>query len=118
MKEKNTCNYKIDLNPNFYEYKIKRLLVDAALGMKAGKLWSGNYSATGGYIAVMQNGDLVCYHIYNWNDFQTYLFIHTKIDYPDSNPHRCDFGRILTAEDIVEKEGTYIKINFQIRFIG
>ena len=117
LKENNPCNYKIDLNPNFYEYKIKRLLVDAALGMKAGKLWTGNFSATGGYIAVKQDGELVCYHIYNWNDFQNYLFNHTKIDYPDSSPNRCDFGRILTAEEVSETDGTFIKINFQIRFI-
>ena len=113
----NPCNYKLNLNPNFYEYKIKRLLVDAALGMKAGKLWSGNFNATGGYIAVKQDGNLVCYHIYNWNDFQSYLFNHTKIDYPDSSPNRCDFGKILMADDVCEKEGTFIKINFQIRFV-
>jgi len=116
LAKTNPCNYKLDLNASFYEYKIKRLLVDMALGMQAGKSWSGNFSATGGYIAVKQNGDLVCYHIYNWNDFQDYLFNHTKIDFPDSKPNRCDFGRVLSAVDVEEEKGTYIKINFQIRF--
>jgi len=112
----NPCKYKLNLNSNFYEYKIKRLLVDVALGMKAGRSWTGNFNATGGYIAVKQDGDLVCYHIYNWNDFQNYLFNHTKIDFPDSSPNRCDFGSILNSNDVSEEKGSYIKINFQIRF--
>ena len=116
LNEKNPCNFNINLNPNFYTYKIKRLLVDAALGMKAGKLWSGNFSATGGYIAVKKDGELLCYHIYNWNDFQEYLLNHTKIDLPDSSPNRCDFGRILTHSEVEESEGSFIKLNFQIRF--
>ena len=116
LNEKNPCDFNIKLNPNFYTYKIKRLLVDAALGMKAGTLWTGTFSATGGYIAVKKDGELLCYHIYNWNDFQDYLLNHTKIDYPDSSPHRCDFGRILMAEEVGETKGSFIKLNFQIRF--
>jgi HpaII restriction endonuclease len=117
LNKTNPCNFNIKLNPNFYTYKVKRFLVDAALGMKAGKLWTGNFSATGGYIAVKKDGELLCYHIYNWNDFQYYLINNTKIDLPDSSPHRCDFGRILKASEVDESEGTYIKLNFQIRFI-
>jgi type II restriction enzyme len=114
----NPCDFNVKLNPNFYEYKIKRLLVDAALGMKAGKLWTGTFSATGGYIAVKQDGELLCYHIYNWNDFQRYLLNHTKIDFPDSSPNRCDFGRIISADKVEGySNGSFIKINFQIRFL-
>jgi hypothetical protein len=116
LNDTNPCGYNIGLNHNFYNYKIKRLLVDAALGMKAGKLWSGNFNADGGYIAVKRDGELVCYHIYNWNEFQDYLFNHTKIDHPDSKPHRCDYGRILDGEELGLEPGTYIKLNFQIRF--
>jgi hypothetical protein len=112
----NPCNFNIQLNPNFYTYKIKRLLVDAALGMKAGSLWTGAYSATGGYIIVKKDGELLCFHIYNWNDFQDYLLNFTKIDLPDSNPKRCDFGTVLKAIEVDEKEGTFMKLNFQVRF--
>ena len=116
LNEANPCNFNIKLNPNFYIYKIKRLLVDAALGMKAGTLWTGTFSATGGYIAVKKDGELVCFHIYNWNDFQEYLLNHTKIDFPDSKPNRCDYGRVLSAIEVEESEGSFIKLNFQIRF--
>jgi type II restriction enzyme len=130
LTENNPCNFNVRLNPNFYEYKIKRLLVDVALGMKAASLWTGNFNITGGYIVVKQNGDLVCYHIYNWNDFQNYLMNHTRIEHPDSSENRTDFGKILTEKEInadLQKinrndlqfftKGTYIKINFQIRFL-
>lgn len=112
----NPCDFNIKLNPHFYTYKIKRLLVDAALGMKAGTLWSGEFNATGGYIAVKKDGELLCYHIYNWNDFQDYLINHTKIDLPDSSPDRCDYGILLSADEVEEEAGTFIKLNFQIRF--
>ena len=84
--------------------------------MKAGSLWTGAFNASGGFIAVKKDGELLCYHIYNWNDFQDYLLNNTKIDLPDSKPHRCDYGRILTATEVEETEGSYIKLNFQIRF--
>lgn len=116
LNTENPCEFNISLNPNFYTYKIRRLLVDSALGMKAGKLWTGTFSADGGYIAVKKDGELLCYHIYNWNDFQDYLLNHTKIDSPDSSPHRCDYGRILNHVEVNEDMGTYIKLNFQIRF--
>lgn len=116
LTTENPCGFAVETNPNFYDYKVKRFLTDAALGMKAGRIWSGTFNATGGYIIVKKDGDLVCYHIYNWNDFQEYLIRSTKIDYPDSKPSRCDYGRILNSVEVAENDGSYIKLNFQIRF--
>jgi hypothetical protein len=117
LTTENPCGFAVEINPNFYDYKVKRFLTDAALGMKAGKVWSGTFNANGGYIIVKKDGDLVCYHIYNWNDFQEYLINSTKIDYPDSKPSRCDFGRILKNSEIDEVDKSFIKLNFQVRFI-
>lgn len=116
LTAENPCGFAVETNPNFYDYKVKRFLTDAALGMKAGRIWNGTFNANGGYIIVKKDGDLVCYHIYNWNDFQDYLLRNTKIDYPDSKPSRCDYGRILDGAEIKENNGSYIKLNFQIRF--
>ncbi|MDR2962600.1 MAG: HpaII family restriction endonuclease [Bacteroidales bacterium] len=99
-------------NNLFSTYKIKHFLTDTALGMTAGTLWRGHFNVTGGYLVVKEDGDVLCYHIYNWNDFQEYLFNHTKIDSPDSSPNRCDYGRILTAQEVEESKGSYIKLNF------
>lgn len=116
LETSNPLKFSLDLNPNFYKYKIKRLLVDSALGMTAGSLWSGEFNANGGYIAVKKEGELLCFHIYNWNDFQDYLLNHTKIDLPDSKPKRCDYGRVLNYDEVGELSGSFIKLNFQIRF--
>jgi hypothetical protein len=117
LNETNPCNFNTQVNPNFYTYKIKRFLVDAALGMKASSLWSGLFDATGGYIVVKKDGELLCFHICNMNDFQDYLLNSTKIDFPDSSADRCDFGRVLTSDEVGETDGSYMKLNFQIRFI-
>jgi type II restriction enzyme len=94
----------------FYEYKIKRFLTDVALGMMPSKVWTGQYDATGGYLIVKENGDVLCYHIYNRNQFEDYLFENTKLETASSTRH--EFGSIYRAE-----EGALnFKLNLQIRF--
>ncbi|MDY3120623.1 HpaII family restriction endonuclease [Porphyromonas somerae] len=92
--------------PSFYEYKIKKLLVEIALGMTPTKQWSGQYDATGGYIIVRESGDLLCYHVYNRNLFEDYLFNNTQLDTPSSSRHK--FGEI--------SNGKTVRLNLQIRF--
>jgi len=93
----------------FYQYKIKNFLTDAALGMTPGKKWTGEYNATGGIIIVKKDGDILCYHIYNRNEFQNYLFNNTKLEQASSG--RYDFGKIYT-----ENGKAFINLNLQIRF--
>ncbi|TYA86864.1 HpaII family restriction endonuclease, partial [Seonamhaeicola marinus] len=71
--DKNPLNFDIENEHKFYEYKIKRFLTDVALGMMPSKVWTGKYDATGGYLIVKENGDVLCYHIYNRNEFEDYL---------------------------------------------
>ncbi|MCB0745699.1 MAG: HpaII family restriction endonuclease, partial [Ignavibacteriae bacterium] len=93
----------------FYEYKIKRFLTDVALGMMPSKVWTGKYDATGGYLIVKENGDVLCYHIYNRNEFEDYLLNNTKLDTASSSRH--GFG------EIYENSGElYFNLNLQIRF--
>ncbi|WP_428738233.1 HpaII family restriction endonuclease [Sulfurimonas sp.] len=106
----NPCNYDLSSQHPFYEYKLKSYLTDAALGMTPGTKWSGKYDANGGYIIVKEDGELVCYHIYNRNEFQEYLLNNTKLETPSSS--RNGFGTIF------EKDGEfYIKLNLQVRFL-
>jgi len=107
---KNPLGFDISNEHKFYEYKIKRFLTDIALGMMPSKVWTGQYDATGGYLIVKENGDILCYHIYNRNEFEDYLFNNTKLDTASSSRH--DFGTIY------EEDGElYFKLNLQIRFI-
>ncbi len=106
---KNPLGFDVSNEHKFYEYKIKRFLTDIALGMMPSKVWTGQYDATGGYLIIKENGDVLCYHIYNRNEFEDYLFNNTKLDTASSNRH--DFGLIYE-----ENGKLYFKLNLQIRF--
>ena len=105
----NPLNYDTSFAHTFYEYKIKRFLTDVALGMTPSKVWTGIYDATGGYLIVKENGDVLCYHIYNRNQFEDYLYANTKLETASSTRH--GFG------EIYEENGQlFFKLNLQIRF--
>ncbi len=109
LEENNPLDFNQKSNHKFYDYKVKNFLTDIALGMTPQREWTGLYDATGGYIIVKEDGDLVCYHIYNRNEFQTYLLNNTFFDTPSSG--RYKFG------EIYEEEGRlFFKLNLQIRF--
>ncbi len=110
VASENPLNYDTENKHKFYEYKVKRFLTDTALGMMPSKVWAGKYDATGGYLIVKENGDILCYHIYNRNKFENYLLDNTKLDTASSTRHK--FGQIY------EKNGElFFNLNLQIRFI-
>lgn len=105
----NPLNFDLSLGHPFYEYKIKNFLTDSALGMTPAALWTGQYNATGGIIIVKETGALVCYHIYNRNEFQAYLINNTRLE--QASTTRYKFG------DIYQANGkNFIKLNLQVRF--
>ncbi len=110
ISNKNPLSYDTQFSHSFYEYKIKRFLTDVALGMMPSKVWSGLYDATGGYLIVKEDGEVLCYHIYNRNQFEDYLFHNTKLETASSTRH--DFGKVYS-----EGDNLYFKLNLQIRFI-
>lgn len=105
----NPLNFDTESNHPFYSYKIKRFLTDIALGMMPSKVWTGELDATGGYLVVKENGDILCYHIYNRNEFEDYLIVNTKLETASSTRH--DFGTIYSDGDEL-----FFKLNLQIRF--
>jgi len=109
INKNNPINYDTQFAHTFYEYKMKRFLTDVALGMTPSKVWTGVYDATGGYLIVKENGDVLCYHIYNRNQFEDYLFANTKLETASSTRH--EFGKIYEFD-----EHFYFKLNLQIRF--
>lgn len=107
---KNPINFDVSEHHPFYLYKVKRLLTDIALGMMPSKVWTGELEATGGYLVVKDNGEILAYHIYNRNDFEDYLFNNTKLDTASTSRH--GFGLIY------EQNGAqFFNLNLQIRFI-
>ena len=93
-----------------YEYKVKQFLLAFALGMTAAKPWQGKFNANGGYIVVKEDGDVVCYHFFDRNDLEDYLFCNTRFEKPSQERH--EYGSIY------EQDGElFIKLNLQVRFI-
>ncbi|MCF0186285.1 MAG: HpaII family restriction endonuclease [Bacteroidaceae bacterium] len=94
----------------FYEHKMKVLLLDVALGMTPSKEWKGRYDANGGYLVVRKDGEIVCYHFYNRNDVEDYLYHNTRFERGSRSRH--NFGSLFRGEDGL----VYIRLNLQIRF--
>ncbi len=90
-------------------YKVKSFLRAVALGMVPSREWNTRLSTYGGYIIVRDDGMLLCYHLYNDDDFRDYLFNSTKLDTPSTSRH--DFGYLYEEDDEV-----FLKLNLQVRF--
>ncbi|MET0943950.1 MAG: HpaII family restriction endonuclease [Flavobacterium sp.] len=111
VKNENPLKYDTQSSHSFYEYKIKRFLTDVALGMMPSKVWSGIYDATGGHLIVRENGDVLCYHIYNRNQFEDFLYNTTRLETAGSTKHK--YGKLYQDED--DKQ-FYFKLNLQVRY--
>lgn len=90
-------------------YKVESFLRAIALGLASSRKWDTRLSTYGGYIIVRDDGMLLCYHLYNDDDFRDYLFNNTKLDTPSTSRH--DFGYLYE-----QNEDIYIKLNLQVGF--
>lgn len=106
----NPVGYDLSKGHPFYEYKFKKFLAECALGMLPSKVWDGVADATGGYIIVREDGEVLCYHLFNRNEFEVYLINNTKFETASTSRH--NFGFIYK-----ENGRYYIKLNLQIRFL-
>lgn len=106
-----------------YENKIKRFLSEVAMGMTSETPWLGEYDSFGGVIIVKKDGDIVCFHIYDFNLFRNYLLNNTRFEQPSTGEDENIPG---TPRSIGKKyyfgwlyeldKELYIKLNLQIRF--
>ena len=106
----NPIGYDLSKGHPFYEYKFKKFLAECALGMLPSKVWDGTADATGGYIIVREDGEVLCYHLFNRNEFETYLINNTKFETASTSRH--EFGFIYK-----DNGRYYLKLNLQVRFI-
>ncbi|MDR2928064.1 MAG: HpaII family restriction endonuclease [Cytophagaceae bacterium] len=111
LETENPLRFDTQHSHKFYEYKIKRFLTDVALGMMPATVWTGAYDATGGYLIVKEDGDILCYHIYNKNEFENYLFANTKLETASSSRNKFGIIEIVDGQQI-------FKLNLQIRFLN
>ena len=109
ITEINPLGYDTRQPSPFYAYKVKHLLTSAALGMMPATAWDGKLDANGGYLVVKGDGDILCYHFYDRNRFEDYLFSNAYLERSSTSRHNY-------ASIIKEEDGTLsFKINFQVR---
>lgn len=109
MHQANPLNYNLTAGHDYYGYKIKALMVCTALGMLPATPWNGRYEATGGYIVVKGDGDVICFHLYDRNLLEDYLFNNTKFETPKSE--RYEMGEVYKVDGKY-----YFNLILQIRF--
>ena len=110
VAKRNPLGFDADNVESFYEHKIKNLLIDVALGMTPASVWQGRYDATGGYLVVRKDGEIVCFHFYNRNDVEDYLYNSTYFE--RASRSRYDYGYLYRDAD----GGVYMRLNLQVRF--
>jgi len=93
------------------KYKVKQLLINSALGMVPASEWDGFIKADGGYIIVREDGDVVCYHVYNISYLSEYLFNNTKFETGSSSRTGLGFGKFYEIGNDV-----FYDYRLQIRF--
>lgn len=110
IARKNPLGYDVCEDHPYYKYKVKRMLTESALGMVPGTTWDGQAAATGGYIVVKEDGDVLCYHLYNRNDFEEYLLNNVRFEHASTKRYSYASVEKVNGE-------YYIKLNLQIRFL-
>ena len=109
ITETNPLKYDVEQSSPFYAYKIKHLLTSTALGMMPATAWSGKFDANGGYLVVKNDGEILCYHFYDRNRFEDYLFSNAYLERSSTTRHEY-------ASIVKEADGTLsFKLNFQVR---
>ncbi len=93
----------------YYEKAIKDFLMAGFTGMTAGRKWDGREQVNGGYIVVMDDGDVLCYHSNDRESFRDYLYRNTHFEYVSADKYK--WSRVFRIGDEY-----YLPLNISIRF--
>lgn len=107
VAEKNPFNLR---KPTAYYNRAKKILQAAAFGMTPSKEWDGLQIASGGFIIVKPNGEVVTYQRYDMDLIDNYLIEYTYFDHPSTSRHK--YGKLFKDDD----GRFYLKLAIQIRF--
>lgn len=110
LSENAKLNKQFGLSLSDYEFKVKNFLHSTALGMVPSKIWDGFTKAHGGYIVVRNDGVVICYHLYNRDEFLSYLYENTKLESASTSRH--EYGSIYTHDGEM-----LFNLNLQVRFV-
>ncbi len=93
----------------YYEKAIKDFLMASFTGMTAGNKWDGKEQVNGGYIVVMDDGDVICYHSSDREAFRDYLYRNTYFEYVSADKY--NWSRIIKIDGEY-----YLPLNVSVRF--
>ncbi len=95
----------------FYRKKIMDLLVAVTVSMEAKKVWDGKEGTNGGFIIVKDTGDIVCYHIFDRDDFREFLLKYMVFDKPANSRYL-----MMHLYPVDKEKGIYrTQLNIQMR---
>ena len=106
LEKNDPIGYRRD---GIYEYKFKKFLCSVALGMMPSTKWNGHDEANGGYVIVKKDGDVLAYHLYNRDAFETYLLNNTRLERASTTRH--DFAVVYKNDN-----SFFVNLNLQVRF--
>ncbi len=93
----------------YYEKAVKDFLMAGFTGMTAAEPWDGKEQVNGGYICVMDNGDVLCYHSNDREAFRDYLYRNTYFEYVDSKKFKWSWIEKIKNEYL-------LPLNVSVRF--
>lgn len=115
-KVKETVERMIATNPLsmsnpavYYEKAVKDFLMAGFTGMTAACKWDGKEQVNGGYIVVMDDGDVICYHSNDRETFRDYLYRNTYFEYVSAEKY--NWSRIIKIDGEY-----YLPLNISVRF--
>ena len=115
-KVKETVERMIAANPLsvpnpavYYEKAVKDFLMAGFTGMTAACKWDGKEQVNGGYIVVMDDGDVICYHSNDRETFRDYLYSNTYFEYVSAEKY--NWSRIIKINGEY-----YLPLNISVRF--
>lgn len=96
-------------SPELSLKKVKDFLSNITLGMVPTKKWDGT-KLSGGCIFVKSDGNLVCFTLYDMDEFKDYLINNTKFETASTTRHQ--FGTLYKKDNEL-----FFNLNLDIRFI-
>ena len=106
----NPLNYDMKFSHFFYESKIKRFLLELALGMNSSNVWSGKYNEDNLPTLRLEDNRLLNYQINTHNIFEEFLFMNTQLLDVENNTENTIFFNSDRSE-------MYLSLNLRIGVI-
>ena len=93
----------------YYEKALKDFLMAGFTGITAGNMWDGKEQVNGGYIVVMDDGDVICYHSSDRETFRDYLYRNTYFEYVSADKYSWKNNKKIDGE-------YFLPLNISVRF--